>query len=147
MSIETILFLAFFLLVPLIERLIRAQRERQPAEEERQAPPALPRPERQPRRREPAIEARGPLEGVPTPAAPAGTRGERAPQRYRRDARAEISAGGQRPQAKPRTPPALAGLRNRRELRRAVVLMTILGPCRAVEADAYQPTKFLRRSQ
>lgn len=147
MSIETILLLVFFLLVPLIERLIRAQRERQPAEEERQAPPAAPRPERQPRRREPAIEAHGPLEGVPTPATLVGTQGDRTRQPHRRDIRAAISAGGQRPQPKPGTPPALAGLRNRRELRRAVVLMTILGPCRAAEADASQPTKFLRRSQ
>ena len=107
MSIETLLFLAFFILLPVLERLLRAWRR--PAEAAAEAPP---RPSR----------AAG-LPPTTVPPVPASAVVRRPPPR----ALAAPDAG--RP-ARRRT--VARDLRGPRTLRRAVMLAAILGPCRAI---------------
>ncbi len=132
MSFEGFLLFAFFILLPLIERLIRSARQRQagtPAPSTtrpvRTAPPA-PRP--------PVAESSPPMASLPDiPPVPVSAREnasiEDAPVRpIAREPRRKAPIA-------PRAP--LRGLDRLfgkpRDLRRAVVLMTILGPCRALE--------------
>jgi hypothetical protein len=108
MSVEQLLFIAFFVLVPLLNFLARLLRKRLPA------PPT---PEAEPEA--PAMTVPPPrvLLPVPEPVRPAA-RGPRA---------AEVVAVARRRRKPPRVRAA--------DARRGVALMTILGPCRAVEPD------------
>jgi hypothetical protein len=153
MSIENLLFFLLLLALPLIERLMRAMRARA------SGPPGDDLPARNgatvPRPRAPAsipqtgtaaAERRGPelpLPASPLPAAlhtalqPAASEhlpaSERAPRRERKPVPATSRRTGQseRPFEPRRIAPG--------DLRRAIVLMTVLGPCRALEQkDASQ---------
>jgi hypothetical protein len=115
MSFESLLLLAFLLLVPLLERLagaMRARRRSQPAD---QAPvPAPP--------------------GLALPLPPAPARAERLTSRKRAPAHVVIPndqvapelAGHATPRRRPRR---IVGA----DLRHSIVMMTILGPCRAAD--------------
>ena len=126
MSIEGLLFLAFFLLLPLIERLLRAARRPDGDAPDREA--QVPRPASQPSMPPPTPQRQAPTDAPvlppadipPVPDSPAPRRSPRPP----------LAAAGT-----PRTgrSGSLAEeLRTPLALRRAVVLTTILGPCRAV---------------
>jgi hypothetical protein len=135
MSTEQILLLVAFFIVSLVQWLVGAARERkvrQPEQAGSQTPFARPLPTRQP-----PSGANAPLRRVPAVApvsAPepesvsdtvvageATPRGEPAPS----VTPAPTSSHNARGRA------AVLDLRNPTDLRRAVVLMTILGPCRA----------------
>jgi hypothetical protein len=116
---EQLVFLALFLLFALLNLIVRLFRERA-AKPPDTAPPPLrrpppPRPPEPLARPAPARVAQPPAPApvVPGPAAPALAAPAAAPARRRPRAR----LGGPR------------------DLRRAVVLMTVLGPCRALEAE------------
>jgi hypothetical protein len=109
-TLEQILVVAIFVLVPLLNVLLRALRRRLAG-----PPPREPGPEA------PGMPARVPVP-FPAPGAP----------------RAE--AGGIRPRVPPPLPEALrprrrpqARIASAREARRAIVLMAVLGPCRGLE--------------
>lgn len=161
MSIEQLLFFLFLVAIPLLERLIRALRARtgETPTEHTPAPaeanvsrPRVPVPT--PETGDTRSETRGtelPLPGVSLPPAlpQAVRRGEpdqlpasKREPRLRREGRRNVpstlrtgqSAGPGRPGAAPRR--IIAGA----DLRRAIALITILGPCRALEPkDASQP--------
>ncbi|HEX6322904.1 MAG TPA: hypothetical protein VFZ36_04195 [Vicinamibacterales bacterium] len=153
MSIELILAIIFFGLLPLIERLIRAARESQEGGTARPAPPPW----------QPADEDDDEtyvLEPPPMPAPPMPAPSVPAPRvpaprldQPRAAATRVPLASREAPSRAPsrvtahdrRTDDAFRGARTRRSrrdiaaalhseagLRRAVVLMTILGPCRAL---------------
>jgi hypothetical protein len=104
MSVEFFLLLAVFVLLPLIQRFLQAARERD----------ARTPPERTERLPEPTPAARPPTIPVLRP----------------RPHVAEAPVMLAPPQRRARRAPA-AGLSHRLDLRRAIVLMAILGPCRA----------------
>ncbi|MGE0866031.1 MAG: hypothetical protein AB7P34_19185 [Vicinamibacterales bacterium] len=118
---ESLLLLALFLLLPLVEQLVKFVRRRAEAAPAASGPPPAPVMAGPP----PVEEtARRPLRVGPRPSAPLPT---------------------SRPLAPPAVPPpgaprrgAKRWLHSRTGLRRAVVLMTILGPCRALEPDSFQ---------
>ena len=130
MSIETLLVVAFLIVLPLLEWLVRALRERTPQGQD--APPAsLPHPE--------PVPVAAPLPAAVLPPPP-----PRHPQTERVSAgeRVRASRAVQQAAAAPMHPRKVTparrhplSLSNRAELRRAVVLMTILGPCKAVEGS------------
>jgi hypothetical protein len=142
MSIELILAIIFFGLLPLFERLIRSARERQdgtarpatppwqPAEDEDDEPYVL----EPPPMRAPPVPARVEKPRVPAPK-PAPVKPRMAPSRApsrltahdRRTDDAFRGAGRRRARRD-----IAAALHSEAGLRRAVVLMTILGPCRAL---------------
>ena len=151
MSIESIL-LAAFLLFPLLERLIRHLRERAaqaPSDPAAGAPPQRPLPTRP----LPAVAAdesttsgqTGHPAGAPAPVLlppplpprhPAVERlsaGERvrAPRMIQSEAVTPSSVARTRPRARP----GLLLHHGGADLRRAVVLMTVLGPCKALENE------------
>jgi hypothetical protein len=125
-SLELLLLLAAFVLLPLIQQLLRAAQAREPPTPE----PAEKRPPR------PPVQAPPRTLAVPPPPGAA------------RDAASDaLIARGRTPALKTAGPvtPALTphrsarrrraaalGLRNRLDLRRAIVRMAILGPCRAM---------------
>lgn len=122
MSIEQILLLAFFFLVlPLVQHLLRAARQRagdEPAQAEGQPPSA---------RRPPMREQQAPPATVHRTMSDAMTAPERKP-----------ALDADRPVAPPirrsaRRGTAVVGLRDPLDLRRAIVLMTVLEPCRAID--------------
>lgn len=129
MSLELLLLLAVFVLLPLIQQLLRAARQR-----DRRAPE---RAERQPLRT-PQPPAHAPLPR--TRAVPP------LPETARHAASDAMTARGLTPARETAGPVTLAltphrstrrrtavvGLRNLLDLRRAIVLMAILGPCRAI---------------
>lgn len=153
MSIELVLAIILFGLLPLIERLIRGARESQggttrpapppwePADEDDGEPyvlepppmPAPPMPEpRMPEPRMPAPRVEKPLPPTakPAPVAPRVTP-SRAPSRVTaHDRRTDDAFKGARARRGRRD--IAAALHSEAGLRRAVVLMTILGPCRAL---------------
>ena len=112
MSLEGLLLLALFILLPLIERLLRAARR---PEGDAPIPPPAPR-------RQAPIDAPAalPADSSPEPAGPAPRRPPRPPLAATGPPRAVRRAG------------SVEELRTPLALRRAVVLATILGPCRAV---------------
>jgi hypothetical protein len=136
-SIEQLLFLALFVLVPLINLLLRWLRaraaERLPGDRTDQqwpepviAGPEIPGgevPERRapPRDHPPRLPAEARPVATPTEPLPAARSG--VPTLA--SSAAPVPAQSAR---RPRVRPA-----NRREIRRAIVLMTALGPCRALE--------------
>ncbi|MCW5982767.1 MAG: hypothetical protein KIT09_32055 [Bryobacteraceae bacterium] len=111
MSFEVVLFLIVFLLLPLLQHLLRSAR--QPDEPVHEPPVRVgPRPAYRP---VPAARTAPPR---PESAAQAGKPPATAvPQHRRRRAPFE--------------------LRDRRSLRRAIALMTILGPCRANQPSGH----------
>ncbi len=159
MTIDQLLLIAFLLAVPLLERLMRALRERdrrsQGDQPRGQVPEWLPPPTRRPfpgpvRVEEPedddeeevfrpgpiAPPIPAPQRLPPRPATPERPLSrERA--RPRRDSRARpatpLPAGRPSPRVR-RDATVLRGLRPS-GLRRAIVLMTILGPCRALPPE------------
>jgi hypothetical protein len=130
MSIETLVLVVFLVVLPLLERLVRALRER--TAQGQDAPLAsLPH-------SEPAPAAASLPATVPQQPAPRHLPAERvsASERVRASRviqQAAVAPVHARPATRPRRHPLL--LSNRAELRRAVVLMTILGPCKAVEGE------------
>jgi outer membrane biosynthesis protein TonB len=143
MSIELILAIIFFGLLPLIERLIRAAREGQggtarpapppwePAEEDDEPyvfePPPMPMPMPMPA---PRVEKPRPTAVKAAPVTPR-VAPSRAPSRVTaHDRRTDDAFKGARKGRARRD--IAAALHSEAGLRRAVVLMTILGPCRAL---------------
>ncbi|MQA31636.1 MAG: hypothetical protein GEU82_17675 [Luteitalea sp.] len=123
MSFEALVLLALFIVLPLIQQLIQATRQRNqrpPEPAERQSPGTLARTPPPPELAVP------PLPEAPHAASDAIPAGGRMPA---------PDAGG--PVTVVLTPHrttgrrTAAGLRTRRDLRRAIVLVTMLGPCRA----------------
>ncbi|MCC7044539.1 MAG: hypothetical protein IT183_11795 [Acidobacteria bacterium] len=172
MSVESLIFLAIFFLLPLIERLLERNRRRRPPvppESGDALDPMQPAP-RQPRSR---VETPGPSRPVPPPPpVPVETRksepARKAPPPQRktpvprsrpsvqqptvevmpaevlRAVRSRERAIEQRAETAAATPVRRARsgptgqavgriLRNPRSLRRAIVVTTILGPCKALE--------------
>jgi hypothetical protein len=150
MSIEQLLFLLLLVAMPLLERLIRAMRARRSdssddlstgnggALSHPRAPASVPAAGTTP------PETRGaalPLPASPVPPAlpkavvPAALEHPRASERAPRvpDPKKRLpmtsrrTGQSERPSASPRLAPG--------DLRRAIVLMTILGPCRALEPE------------
>jgi len=126
MSLEGLLLLALFILLPLIERMLRAARRPdgdtpdQGADVPRPASrPSIPPPTPQ---RQPPTDAPvpPPADIPPVPASPAPRRSPRPPP-----------AAAGTPRALPRGS-RVEELRAPLALRRGVVLTTILGPCRSV---------------
>jgi hypothetical protein len=119
MSLEQVLLIVFIVVLPLIQYLMRLSRQQN--ESPRQAeslPPSAHEPpmrERQPR---PATEDRTLSDGVITP--------ERKPARNA-DAPVALTIRGRAWRA-----PAAMGLRDPLALRRAIVFMTVIEPCRAI---------------
>jgi hypothetical protein len=130
MSVETLVLLALFIALPLIQQLIRATRQRnhrltEPNEIRpagtlaRTPPPELtvpPLPDPAPSAPSDAMPASAP---VPAPLAGRPVSGVVAPHPTM-DQRAAV------------------GLRTRRDLRRAIVLVALLGPCRASSPYRYR---------
>lgn len=116
MSIEHILFLLFFLVLPLVQRVLEERRKKRMGESERHPEPDLdiePTPRREPVR-PPAVEYRPPAPR--RPAAPEPPRARRAPA-------ASLTADRYRAVLP----------RDRAGLRRAILLAEILGPPRAFD--------------
>jgi hypothetical protein len=149
-SFESLLLLAFFVLIPLLARLVRAVRARSrphPADLP-QAPtpaPTLPRPP-MPERAPSALGASEPAElpgniTPPTPASPP-LLAERHPATERLTSRERARAHRVSQQAQ--VAPQLAGhvprlRRSRRSmigLRHSIVMMAILGRCKALDHDS-----------
>ena len=126
MTLDSLLFLAFLLTLSLLDRLVRALRARLIAAAE-QATPAV-RPGQQP------LPAAEPPPLSVAVAEPSSRRRAQAPhERLNRPAEPET--------IEPPTRRPTRGARSRwnspiGDRRRAVVLMTILGPCRALDRDA-----------
>ena len=126
MSLEGLLLLALFILLPLIEFILRAARRPDEGAPDRgpEVPRPAPRPSRRPpmRERQPSMAARvpGTADVPPVPASPAP----------RRSPRLQPAAPGAHRAV--RVGSMVEDLRTPLALRRAVVLMTILGPCRSV---------------
>jgi hypothetical protein len=131
-SLETLLLLAVFVLLPLIQRLLEAARRRDPR------PPG--RPGRRPVRTPPAPTQALPKVPVrPLPdMAPDRTSGATTPHgpSSARDTAALVTLVlPHHRSARRRT--AVVDVRKRLDLRRAIVLTAILGPCRAVNPYAW----------
>lgn len=126
MSVETLILLALFVLLPLLERLVRHVRERNrptPQPTHRGPLPTSPPAARVPREPTPPIPPLPALEGdrfdmhQTAPAREAVTPATTASSGPRRGRRRVVSAV----------------LRTRLDLRRAITAATILGPCRALD--------------
>jgi len=125
MSIEGLLLLAVFLLWPLIERMLRSAREqRRPPDQAPRAPrPASRPPVRRPTPPpQPSVEAHVPRTAE-APAAAIRVDVPRPPGPQAGAPAARLAA---------RKADLVNDLHRPHTLRRAVVLMTILGPCRSV---------------
>jgi len=135
MSLELLLLLAVFVLLPLLQQLVRAVRQTDQGTPERAG--AQPDDEDQSAIEELQLPADAPL-----PLAPAGPRLPATARHKLSEPLTELERTPTREAAGPlalaptahgsgRRHTVVAGLRNPRGLRRAIVLMTILGPCRA----------------
>lgn len=158
MSIESLLILALLLVFPLVERLNRhlreqaAQAEGDPADAPPRARvPARPRPPREERDADASgasgaagLPATVPLPVLAQPAPPPLPARHPTFERLTAAERARAArlsqAGEDQPplvgKAPPRTRRAGSLRAARIDLRRAVVLMTILGPCKALEGES-----------
>ncbi|MFN3325617.1 MAG: hypothetical protein ACK5AZ_19140 [Bryobacteraceae bacterium] len=125
MPAEVIVLIIIFVVLPLLQQLLEKARE---AERRRQQPPPQ---QRQPQQRERVRPAprRIPEEVV----RPEPVRIREVPSVRAAPAAARI-----------RRPKPLVTLRNPRELRRAVVMMTVLGPCRANRPHEWQDSSSRR---
>lgn len=164
MSIETLLLVVFFVVLPLIE-MFRTARKRREQQERPQAPRRRSGPVRQsPRRMQTQIPPEPawmpdasertahpdvPVIVVPDPGAVA-TRETMADKiaAGRRTTRRQAVADSLLDAAARREPRATHGaigwLRSPRGLRRAMMAMAILGPCRAVDPHAWRESDRLR---
>lgn len=148
MSLEILLLLAFFILAPLIERLVRSARQRNEG--------TAVRPEERPASaaRTAMPEPQPPADGQPRHAAavpplPASARqgvSAAVATPLRGLARDAAHRGTSPPTVRGQGRSTAAGLRNPLALRRAIVLMTILGPCRAGETREIPAGAEARRS-
>jgi hypothetical protein len=134
MSPELLLLLIAFVVLPLIQQLLRVRSQRLERAPDRSADqPVL------------GAQPAAPQSAVPAPLG-RGPDGPRVPETVRRqlpgaaahEFTAPLEAAAPRmpdPPVRPssRRRVAVAGLRNSRGLRRGIVLMTILGPCRAID--------------
>ncbi|MBP7778853.1 MAG: hypothetical protein KA371_17185 [Acidobacteria bacterium] len=155
MSIESLVIVALLIVFPLLERLsryLRARAAQIPAApvgaSPRQHPPALPRlpkPEREADAPGATGSAVSPVSAPPPVLAPPALP-PRHPAAERLTAAERLRAGrviqaGQAARepgrgASARAPYAVALRSGRADLRRAVVLMAVLGPCKALEAES-----------
>lgn len=125
MPFETLALLVLFVLLPLVELLVRFVRRQMTR------PPALPSAQRQ----VPPLSAPA---SVPSPAPVRPTLHETVTARTRTPERGTGERSTRPPTARQRTRRRATvaglreGLRTPGDLRRAVVLMTILGPCRSI---------------
>lgn len=126
MSIEALILLALFILLPLIERILRSARQPNAGTPDRAA--QVPRPASRPSIRPPAPQPRSLMDArVPRMAeAPPGSARPVVP---RPPSRQRAAPAARRPARRGRV---VEDLHDPRNLRRAVVLMTILEPCRSV---------------
>ena len=154
MSIESLLLVAFLIVIPLLERLVRVLRSRnlpRPADLAHVPPPPPPTPPRPPVP-EIAPDAFGASEPAevhghtvpPTPASPPPL-AARSPAAERFSSR-ERTRARRGSEALPAAPVFVAPAPQSRrhgtsrlgitaELRRSIVLMSILGPCKALDHD------------
>jgi len=124
-SFEWLLLLVFFVLLPLVERLLRAARQQQDA--------AAPEPPGAPRPQAPPLPLPLPRPVAPPLSMPRPRAGQARP---RHPPAVTKPAPARRPVM--RRPAMAADLRHAPALRRAIVLMTILGPCRALSPHAWE---------
>ncbi len=119
MSFEVALLIGVFLLVPLVQLLARAARAAQEAQPEQPAdtPSSVDRPPMRERQQILVPEDRTPMEGTSAP------KREPAQKPHRSVAPA---AGGSTGRGR-----SILAFRGPLDLRRAIVLRTVLGPCRA----------------
>lgn len=120
MSTEQILLIVAFLAVPLIQSILRAVRKRhgdKPTQAE-----SLPSSAHRPPTRE--------LQPPPATEDPIVSHAMTTPERRVRNAGRSMAPPARRSR---RRGTAVVGLRDPFDLRRAIVLMTLLGPCRAIE--------------
>ncbi len=154
MSIESLLLIGFLIVIPLLERLVGVLRARSKgAQEQHSSNPVPPPPPPSPSRRPlPAVAAgtSSPMKSVsdrvqPAPPppllAPKHPAPERLTSRDRARARRENPLGpvapvsiGRSAQQRPRGF-ALGRISEAADLRRGIVLMAILGPCRALRSE------------
>ena len=138
MSVEILLVIAFILL-PLIQQLLRAAREREQGQPTQPGgPPTRARRPASPLRRAPSQVARPHTPAVPPPPVPATLSHETMTVPAHAATRRSAETGGPAPKARRRMRQRESipvGLRSPRNLRDAIVLMTILGPCRALAQD------------
>jgi hypothetical protein len=127
MSPEALFLLALFVLLPLIERLLRSMRQQNAgppdvaADVPRPASPRATPPPPPASQRRPTLDARASRTAA-VPPLPASTAARRSPRRVAvPDDRRAVHRGT-----------IVEDLRKPLTLRRAVLLMTILGPCRSV---------------
>jgi hypothetical protein len=133
MSIEQILLLAAFIILPLVQYLLGAARRRDPHKPERvEGRGASPRRPPAQKPQSPPQEQMPELTGPPPAQAGADTLSDATAVRERKRAR-DIAGPVARPATARPSPrrAAVVDLRNRREAQRAIVLMTILAPSRA----------------
>ena len=133
MSFETVLLLAVFVLLPLIQLAVRAARQGEgsvPDHAEGGVPST-----KQPTKPEPAMAAPA-VPPLPPTAHPVPHAMMPRTRNSRRDARELAVLGPTAHHGGQWHTPAVAGLDDRSGLRRAIVLTAILGPCRAHESHA-----------
>ena len=128
MSAESLLLVALLIVLPLLERLVRVLRARRP---QRPEEPAVSPPH------QPPAGIRSPVLMPPTLPPPRHRAAERLSagerirvSRMRQQAAAAVPMGGGNPPSRARHVFALG---NAADLRRAMMLVAILGPCKALE--------------
>jgi hypothetical protein len=135
MSLELLLLIAIFVLLPLLQQLLDAVRRRNEQTPERAGPPTAS--EHQPAMEERLPAAHAPLRQPPEDRLLPATAHQKAsePMTASEHMPARSAATSVAPDPavlrRARRSRAVASLRNPSGLRRAFVLMTILGPCRA----------------
>jgi hypothetical protein len=128
MSVDSLILVAFLIVLPLLERLVRVLRARtsQPAEKPTVRPP-LPRPAGIP-----PSAATPPALPPPHPAAEQRSAGERIGEsRIRQHVGAAVPMGLANRPSHPRHTGSLKSA----DLRRAMMLIAILGKCKALEGE------------
>lgn len=135
MSIELLLLIAIFVLLPLLQQLLDAVRRRNEQTPERAGPPTASEHQLELEESLPAAHAplRRPPEDRQLPATARQKPSEPMTASEPVPARSAATSVAPDPAVlrKGRRSRAVASLRSPPDLRRAVVLMTILGPCRA----------------
>lgn len=135
MSLELLLLIAIFVLLPLLQQLLDAVRRRNEQTPDRAGPPTAS--QHQPALEESLPAAHAPLQRPPEdrqlPATARQKSSEPMTTSERMPARSAATSVTPDPAVlrRARRSRAVASLRNPPGLRRAFVLMTILGPCRA----------------
>jgi hypothetical protein len=161
MSFETLLLIVFFLVMPLLERLMKALRERQASSAKTTDAPPFEDGSRRPLPRRPGVRpsAPGAPRAAPDRAAPRPPAAVAPPPEGRSLEAAALArreatttpegtfvvrdlgaraAERRRPTARLKRRPRL-NLRRPGSLRAAVIAQTVLGPCRALQPDSGSP--------